>query len=50
MHEFTDLGFTQSLPKTEKIMRESLLLPLNISLSIDDIIYVCEKIRSFCGK
>lgn len=50
VHEFTDLGFTQSLPKTEKIMRESLLLPLNISLSNDDIIYVCEKIRSFCGK
>tara|TARA_B110000444_G_C18790371_1_gene572151 strand:+ start:288 stop:1394 length:1107 start_codon:yes stop_codon:yes gene_type:complete len=50
VHEFTDLGFTQFLPKTEKIMRESLLLPLNISLSNDDIIYVCEKIRSFCGK
>ena len=50
VHEFRDLGFDQSLPKTEKIMRESLLLPLNMSLSSDDINYICENIRSFCGK
>ena len=50
VHEFRDLGFDQSLPKTEKIMRESLLLPLNMSLSSDDINYICENIRRFCGK
>lgn len=48
VHQFRDLGFKQSLPFTEKIMRNSLMLPLNMTVSDDEIIYICKCIRSFC--
>jgi dTDP-4-amino-4,6-dideoxygalactose transaminase len=47
VHEFRDLGFSQSLPFTEKIMRNSLMLPLNMSIANDEVKYVCDCIRSF---
>ena len=40
VHEFTDLGFNQSLPFTEKIMRNSLMLPLNMTVTDDEIKYI----------
>jgi dTDP-4-amino-4,6-dideoxygalactose transaminase len=47
VHEFKDLGFTQSLPITEKIMRDSLMLPLNMTVTDVEIKYICRCIRSF---
>jgi dTDP-4-amino-4,6-dideoxygalactose transaminase len=47
VHEFRDLGFTQSLPYTESIMRMILLLPMNMSITNDEIDYVCQRIREF---
>jgi len=47
VHEFKDLGFTQSLPVTERMMRNSLMLPLNMTITDDEIMYVCRCIRSF---
>jgi dTDP-4-amino-4,6-dideoxygalactose transaminase len=47
VHEFKDLGFTQSLPVTERIMRNSLMLPLNMTITDDQVKYVCNCIRSF---
>ena len=47
VHEFRDLGFTQSLPYTENIMRSSLMLPLNMTVTDDEIKYICGCIRSF---
>jgi len=47
VHEFKDLGFTQSLPITEKIMRDSLMLPLNMTVTDVEIKYVCKCVRSF---
>ena len=47
VHEFKDLGFTQSMPFTENIMRISLLLPLNMSITDDEVDYVCQCIRGF---
>lgn len=47
VHEFIDLGFTQSLPFTEKIMRDSLMLPLNMTVSDDDVNYICDCVRKF---
>ena len=47
VHEFKDLGFTQSLPITEKIMRDSLMLPLNMTVTDVEIKYICKCIRSF---
>ena len=47
VHEFRDLGFTQSLPYTESIMRMILLLPMNMSITNDEIDYICQRIREF---
>ena len=47
VHQLKKLGFTQSLPNTEKLMNKSLMIPMNMSLSDDDVEYVCEQIISF---
>ena len=47
VHEFRALGFTQSLPVTEAMMRRSLMLPLNMTITDDEVKYVCESITEF---
>ena len=47
VHEFKELGFVQSLPATEKIMRNSLMLPLNMAVSDDEVEYICDCIKEF---
>lgn len=48
VHEFPNLGLNKySLPFTEKVMRRSLLLPFNTSLSNEDVLYVTSTIRNF---
>ena len=47
VHQFRDLGFNQSLPFTEKIMRDSLMLPLNMTITDDEVEYVCNSIKDF---
>ena len=47
VHEFRDLGFTQSLPFTESIMRKCLMLPLNMTVKDEEVEYICTCIREF---
>jgi len=47
VHEFRDLGFTQSLPYTENLMRSSLMLPLNMTVTDDDVDYICDHVSNF---
>ncbi len=47
IHQFSSLGYKASLPFSEKVFSKMLLLPINMSVSNDDIDYVCEKILSF---
>ena len=47
VHEFRDLGFEQVLPFTEKLMRNSLMLPLNMTVTDEEVTYVCNKVKSF---
>ncbi len=47
VHEFPALGFKQSLPITEGIMKRSLMLPMNTSLTDEEVDYVCEQIAAF---
>ena len=47
VHEYSDLGFKQSLPFTENLMRLSLMLPLNMFITDDEVNYVCEVIKDF---
>jgi dTDP-4-amino-4,6-dideoxygalactose transaminase len=47
VHEFAGLKLDISLPRTEYIMRRSVLLPMNTSLTLDEVDYVSEVIRDF---
>ena len=47
VHQFEKLGFNQSLPYTEKLFQRMLMLPMNPSLSDDDVHYVCHCLKQF---
>ncbi len=47
VHQFRNLGFSQELPFTNRLFDRVLMLPLNTSLSDDDVLYVCGSIREF---
>jgi len=50
VHQFKALGFNQSLPFTEEVLARSIMLPLNLSVTDDDIRYVCQAIRTFYNR
>ncbi len=50
VHQFTSLGFQVSLPNTERLFERCLMLPMNITLSDDDVDYVADRVRRFYGK
>jgi len=47
VHQFEKLGLDASLPYTERMFERCLMLPMNTSLSDDDVLYVCESIHEF---
>ena len=47
VHQFEKLGFETQLPFTEALFEKMLMLPCNTSLSDDDVMYVCDKVKSF---
>ncbi|MDD0852518.1 DegT/DnrJ/EryC1/StrS family aminotransferase [Halobacteriovorax sp. GB3] len=47
VHEFEALKLSKDLPFTEQVTSTMLLLPINMSVSNDDIEYVCETITKF---
>ena len=47
VHQLDSLGFDVSLPYTERMVSCSLMLPMNTSLSNEDVAYVCGRIKSF---
>lgn len=49
VHQFEALGFDCSLPRTELMFERAILLPMNTSLTDDEIDYVCEHIHAFEG-
>jgi len=49
VHQLKALGFTQHLPYTDWLFTRLLMLPMNMSLSDDDVHYVCDNIRVFYG-
>ena len=50
IHQFTQLGFNQSLPKTEQFFERCIMLPMNIFISDSDIDYICEVVTGFYRK
>jgi dTDP-4-amino-4,6-dideoxygalactose transaminase len=47
VHQFRELGFTQSLPYTEHLMERMLMLTMNMSLLDDDVHYVADCLIDF---
>ncbi|MFZ1936103.1 MAG: DegT/DnrJ/EryC1/StrS family aminotransferase [Thermoguttaceae bacterium] len=47
VHQFTKLGFTQTLPYTDALFTRLLMLPMNESLVDEDVEYVCACICEF---
>jgi dTDP-4-amino-4,6-dideoxygalactose transaminase len=47
IHQFPALGLRQSCRYTEKMTGRFLLLPMNTSLSDDDVSYICDVIEAF---
>ncbi len=49
IHQFEGLGFELTLPYTDRMVDRFMLLPMNTSLSDDDVRYICAQIRAFYG-
>lgn len=47
IHQFPSLGFTQRLPKTDEFFKRCIMLPLNMSMTDDDLHYVCDCVHEF---
>jgi dTDP-4-amino-4,6-dideoxygalactose transaminase len=50
VHQCGALGFNQNLPYTDYLFTRMLMLPIHMTLADDDIAYVAETPRRFCGK
>ena len=47
MHQFKALGFDIDLPRTDKLFRRCLLLPMNSMLTDEEVEIVIEEVRRF---
>jgi len=47
VHQFEALGLKASLPNTERLFQRCLMLPMNITLTDDDVHYVCDQVQAF---
>lgn len=47
VHQHQDLGIDVSLPVTERMFERSLMLPMNTSLSNEDVGYIIDSVRTF---
>ena len=51
VHQFRGLGFTGvTLPITERLYTRALLLPMNTTLTDDDVSYIVDQVRAFYGR
>ena len=46
IHRFASLGFDQELPRADALFDRMLMLPMNLSLSDEDVEYVCDQIQA----
>jgi dTDP-4-amino-4,6-dideoxygalactose transaminase len=49
VHQMKALDFTQHLPYTDRLCTRMLMIPMNMTLTDDDLNYVCDTIRAFYG-
>lgn len=49
VHRFKALGFSVSLPATERLFERCLLLPMNMTVTDEEVTYISATIREFYG-
>lgn len=49
IHQFPALNFRCQLPRTDRLFNRCFLLPMNTSLTDEEVDYICANIRSFYG-
>lgn len=47
IHQFKDLGFTDELPNAEAMTKRFMMLPMNLSVTDDQVDYICDAICAF---
>ena len=47
VHRFTELGFTEYLPKTDAFFERCLMLPMNTAITDDEVDDVIQNIQNF---
>jgi len=47
IHQFRDLNLNNDVPNTEALTKRFFLLPMNTSLSDEDVVYICEQVQRF---
>jgi dTDP-4-amino-4,6-dideoxygalactose transaminase len=47
VHQFRELGFEVRLPYTDRLFTRCLMLPMNTSLTDDDVDYICDNVRDY---
>lgn len=50
VHQLKALGFTQHLPHTDQLFKRMLMLPMNMSVSDEDVHYICDQVLFFYGR
>lgn len=51
VHQLTGLGFSKErLPNTERLFTRCFMLPMNTTLSNEDVAHICSTIRGFYGR
>ena len=49
VHQVRELGFDVELPGTDRFFERCFMLPMNTSLSDDDVDYICDTVGAFYG-
>jgi dTDP-4-amino-4,6-dideoxygalactose transaminase len=47
VHQYAGLGLSRSLPNTDRLFQRCLMLPMNMMVTVDDVEYICSRIRHF---
>lgn len=47
VHQFAALDLSRKLPHTDRLFERCLMLPMNMMVSADDVVYICARIRDF---
>tara|TARA_B100000579_G_scaffold389110_1_gene362691 strand:+ start:475 stop:1596 length:1122 start_codon:yes stop_codon:yes gene_type:complete len=50
VHQFKNLGMNSDLPYTDKVFEKLLMLPINMTITDDEVLYVCDIIKKFYSK